>query len=73
MTDEPLIDTRHPETKTLRDEFAGQVMQAMIVSEDAYWPFDLNLSTGDDQETTLEIAARTAYYIADAMIRERAK
>ena len=46
--------------KTLRDEFAGQAMQSLIV---VY---------RDDKHLVAEYAER-AYLIADAMLKERAK
>jgi hypothetical protein len=46
----------------LRDEFAKSIMTGIIAAD---WKFDLTEKTWD------EIAARRAYEIADAMIKER--
>ena len=46
----------------LRDEFAKAIMAGIIAAD---WKFDLTEKTWD------EIAAKRAYEIADAMIKER--
>jgi hypothetical protein len=59
---------------TLRDYFAAKAMQGMIVgySEGMDWPFQLDMSRGDD-DTELLCGARVAYAIADAMLKEGGK
>jgi hypothetical protein len=62
MNDEPLLDTRNPQTMTLRDQFAMAAMQIakeFMISEDGWdgWA----------------AIAEHAYHLADAMMRERAK
>jgi hypothetical protein len=54
-----------------RDKMAMRAMQAMIASSDDLWPFDLDFSEGDDNDTALRQACRIAWYIADAMLKER--
>ena len=46
----------------LRDEFAKSIMAGIIAAD---WKFDLNEKKWD------EIAAKRAYELADAMIKER--
>jgi len=46
----------------LRDEFAKSIMAGIIAAD---WKFDLTNKTWD------EIAAKRAYELADAMIKER--
>lgn len=55
------MNTEIPES-VLRDLFAGLVMHALIVSD-----------TADDVPRPLDIAAASAYRIADALLAERAK
>lgn len=65
MNDEPLIDTRNPETLTLRDRFAMAAISKIIevCADDPRQP-------GESFE---QYFARRAYWIADAMLAERAK
>ena len=58
MTDEPLIDTRNLERKTLRDEFAMAALQGFCAN-----PALTKLS-----ETQI---AKVAYLFADSMLVER--
>lgn len=61
MNDEPLIDTRTPKLKTLRDEFA----MAALPAEIQRWK--------EGHPSGFEGIAYGCYMIADAMIRARAK
>ena len=47
---------------SMRDEFAKSIMAGIIAAD---WKFDLTNKTWD------EIAAKRAYELADAMIKER--
>jgi hypothetical protein len=49
-------------TKELRDEFAARVMAGICAGD---WKFDTSEKTWD------EVAAKRAYEIADAMMKER--
>jgi hypothetical protein len=57
MNNEPLIDARNLERKTLRDEFAMAALQGLCAN----------------QAMTAARFAQRAYELADAMLAERAK
>lgn len=54
---------------TLRDYFAAKAMQALVSGDIG----DLADKDGEEGEPVVAYLARTAYYIADAMLAERAK
>jgi hypothetical protein len=56
---------------TLRDYFAGQALTGMLADSDR--SIKLYDSAGDDDEAMAEINAQWAYFMADAMLKERDK
>lgn len=58
------------EGMTLRDYFAGQTLNGILIGSDKVDPIDF---VGSSEKTNAEILAENAYFMADAMLKEREK
>lgn len=63
-------DMRDPTGMSLRDYFAAKAIQGLACSDQTLWPSGADES---DDPTDALFMARTAYMIADAMLKARDK